>query len=119
MLSPVFGKAGKNLKQFDGKVKSLGDSLTKLGTVSLGLGTALAAPLGAALTSYQDLAAAQGEIASLGISDSGIKAITKASMEFSYQFAGTTAPEFVKASYYYVFVISVLFDLDLLCLVTY
>ena len=71
------------------------------------------------LTSYQDLAAAQGEIASLGISDSGIKAITKASMEFSYQFAGTTAPEFVKASYYYVFVISVLFDLDLLCLVTY
>jgi TP901 family phage tail tape measure protein len=99
MLSPVFGKAGKNLKQFDGKVKALGSSLTKLGTVSLGLGTALAAPLGAALTSYQDLAAAQGEIASLGISDSGIKAITKASMEFSNQFAGTTAPEFVKASY--------------------
>lgn len=99
MLSPVFGKAGKNLKQFDGKVKALGASLTKLGTVSLGLGTALSAPLGAALTSYQDLAAAQGEIASLGISDSGIKAITKASMEFSNQFAGTTAPEFVKASY--------------------
>ena len=99
MLSPVFGKAGKNLKQFDGKVKALGSSLTKLGTISLGLGTALAAPLGAALTSYQDLAAAQGEIASLGISDSGIKAITKASMEFSNQFAGTTAPEFVKASY--------------------
>lgn len=99
MLSPVFGKAGKNLKQFDGKVKALGASLTKLGTVSLGLGTALSAPLGAALTSYQDLAAAQGEIASLGISDSGIKAITKASMEFSNQFAGTTAPDFVKASY--------------------
>jgi TP901 family phage tail tape measure protein len=99
MLSPVFSKASTNLNKFQGKVKALGASMTKLGAVSLGLGASLAIPLGKALTSYQDLAAAQGEIASLGISDSGIKAITKASMEFSNQFAGTTAPEFVKASY--------------------
>lgn len=99
MLSPVFNKAGKNLGKFEGKIKALGASMTKLGTVSLGLGTALAAPLGAAFSSYQDIAAAQGEIASLDISDSGIKAITKASMEFSNQFAGTTASDFIKASY--------------------
>ncbi|MBD3842590.1 MAG: phage tail tape measure protein, partial [Campylobacterales bacterium] len=56
-------------------------------------------PLGAALNSYQDLAAAQGEIASLGIGDKGINAITKSAMQFSNQFAGTTAPDFIKASY--------------------
>ena len=98
MFSSPLNKAGKNVDKFNAKTKALGLGLTKLGTVSLGLGTALVAPLGAALTSYQDVAAAQGEVASLGISDSGIKAITKASMEFSNQFAGTTAPEFITAS---------------------
>ena len=44
MLSPVFKKAGKNADKFDGKIKALGVSMAKLGTVSLGLGTALAAP---------------------------------------------------------------------------
>lgn len=99
MLSPIFGKAGKNLSKFDGKVKAIGTSLTKLGTVSLGLGTALAAPLGAALTSFNDVAQAQGDLASLGVGDDGINAITNSAIRFSNQFAGTTAPDFIKASY--------------------
>ena len=99
MLSPAFNKAGKNLNKFEGKVKALGASLTKLGTVSLGLGTALAAPLGAALTSFNDVAQAQGDLASLGIGDEGINAITNSAIRFSNEFAGTTAPDFIKASY--------------------
>jgi TP901 family phage tail tape measure protein len=99
MLSPSLGKATKNLNKFEGRVKALGASITKLGTVSLALGASIVAPLGAALNSYQDIAKAQGEIASLGIGDNGINAITKSAMEFSNQFAGTTAPQFIKASY--------------------
>ncbi len=48
---------------------------------------------------YAGLQQAQGEIASLDISDSGIKKITKAAQAFSNQWAGTTAPDFIKASY--------------------
>ena len=99
MLSPAFNKAGKNLGKFEGKIKALGASMTKLGTVSLGLGTALAAPLGAALTSFNDVAQAQGDLASLGIGDEGINAITNSAIRFSNEFAGTTAPDFIKASY--------------------
>lgn len=99
MLSPVLGKASKKLELMDGKAKALGVSLVKVGTASLALGTAITAPLGAALNSYQDLAAAQGDLTSLGIGDSGIKVISKEAQKFSNMFAGTTAPEFVKASY--------------------
>lgn len=99
MLSPAFNKAGKNLNKFEGKIKALGASMAKLGTVSLGLGTALSAPLGAALTSFNDVAKAQGDLASLGVGDEGINAITKSAIRFSNQFAGTTAPDFIKASY--------------------
>ena len=99
MLSPVFSKAGKNLNKFEGKVKALGASLTKLGTVGLGLGASLGAPLGAALMKFQDVAQAQGDLASLGIGDKGINAITNSAIRFSNQFAGTTAPDFIKASY--------------------
>jgi len=98
-FSPVFGKANKDLSEMEKKTKALGSGLTKLGTASLALGTAITTPLGAALNSYQDLAKAQGEIASLGIGDNGINAITKSAMQFSNQFAGTTAPDFVRASY--------------------
>ena len=48
---------------------------------------------------YGELAAAQGEIASLGIGAEGIDAITQAARDFSNQWAGTTAPDFVRASY--------------------
>ena len=48
---------------------------------------------------YGELADAQGEIASLGIGAQGIDAITQKAKEFSNQWAGTTAPEFIRASY--------------------
>jgi TP901 family phage tail tape measure protein len=98
-LSPVLGTATGNLDKLDNKISSVGGNITKLGTLSLALGTAITAPLKGALDDYQDIAAAQGEIASLGIDDTGIKSITKSAREFSNEFAGTTAPEFIKASY--------------------
>lgn len=42
---------------------------------------------------------AQGEIASLGINTNGINAITKAAKDFSNQWAGSSAPDFIRASY--------------------
>ena len=98
-LSPVLGTATGNLNKLENRISSVSANITKLGTASLVLGTAITAPLKGALDDYQNVAAAQGEIASLGIDDSGIKSITKSAREFSNEFAGTAAPEFIKASY--------------------
>lgn len=99
MFSPILGKASANTTKFHKQVTALGQGITKLGTASLALGTAITAPMSAALTSYQDLRKAQGDIESLGIGESGIDKISKEAMNFSSQFAGTTAPDFVRASY--------------------
>lgn len=99
MLSPTMGKAIQKVDQYEAKTKKLGSSITKLGTVSLGAGLAIGAALREPYEAFNDLKAAQGEIASLDIGDMGIKEITKEARAFSNQFSGTTAPEFVRASY--------------------
>lgn len=48
---------------------------------------------------YGEVATAQGEIASLGIDTKGIDTITAKAKAFSNQWAGTTAPEFIRAAY--------------------
>lgn len=48
---------------------------------------------------YGEVATAQGEIASLGIDPKGIEIITEKAKAFSNQWAGTTAPEFIRAAY--------------------
>ncbi|PLY08412.1 MAG: phage tail tape measure protein [Arcobacter sp.] len=98
-LSPILGNATGGLGKLDTQVNRTSANITKLSTASLALGTAISAPLKAAYNDYQELARAQGEVSSLGIDDSGIKSITKSAREFSNEFAGTTAPEFVAASY--------------------
>ena len=98
-LSPTLGSATGNLNKLDEAAAKTNANLVKFGTASLALGEGITAPLKAAYNDYQELARAQGEVASLGIDDTGIKSITKSAREFSSEFAGTTAPEFVKASY--------------------
>ncbi|RXJ86959.1 phage tail tape measure protein [Arcobacter sp. CECT 8985] len=98
-LSPALGKATEKINKFDKQITALGGSMAKYGTMSLAAGTAISSGIGSAVTSYQDLAAAQGDIASLGIGESGIAKITKEARAFSNEFAGTTAPDFVRASY--------------------
>lgn len=99
MLSPVMGKVGQNVGKLSSKIKAMSVGLAQVGTASYGLGRAMLAPVTDTVMAYQDLAQAQGEVASLGIGASGIDAITKSAKEFSNQFAGTTASEFLKASY--------------------
>jgi len=89
-----------------GEVGSFGESADLAKAKFVGLSTAVYAG-GKALTSsilstydaYADVAKAQGEIASLGIDDSGIESITKSATKFSNQWAGTLAPDFIRASY--------------------
>ena len=61
----------------------------------LGTGIVLSAPISARL----NVEKAQGEIASLGIDEKGIGLITEAGRKFSSEFAGTTTPDFIRASY--------------------
>ena len=99
MLSPVMGKASQSVGKLTSKIKAAGIGLTQLGTASYGLGRTMLSPVTDTVMAYQDLARAQGEVESLGIGANGIDSITKSAKEFSNQFAGTTASEFLSASY--------------------
>lgn len=99
MLSPVMGKAGENVGKLATKIQAVSGKMAVMGTASYGMGRAMLSPVMDTITAYHDLAAAQGDIASLGIGAKGIDTITKSAKEFSNQFAGTTASEFVAASY--------------------
>lgn len=95
-------KALQSLEKVRAKLNHIGDRGRELTYNSLGAlagGASMLAPLKDALNAYQDIRKAQGEIASLGISDKGIKEITKQAMKFSNVWAGTTTAEFIRASY--------------------
>jgi hypothetical protein len=51
------------------------------------------------IDAYGDVATAQGQIASLGIDETGIQAITKAAVNYSNKWSGTYAADFIAASY--------------------
>jgi len=97
--SAVFGQIENKLSGLDQRIGDTSKNIAKAGAISMGAGVAILAPIKGLVSGYQDLKAAQGEIASLGIDDKGIKSITKGAREFTKEFAGTTAPEFIKASY--------------------
>lgn len=99
MFSSTFGKATNAVEKYDGKIQKLGKSMVKLGTLALGTGLAIGAALEKPYQQFSDLKAAQGELKSLDIGDLGIRAITKAGVDFSNTFSGTTAPQFVRAAY--------------------
>lgn len=99
MLSPAMGQAGKNVGQLASKIEAISGKMAVIGTASYGMGRAMLSPVVDTFNAYQDLAKAQGDIASLGIAAEGIDTITKSAKKFSNQFAGTTAAEFVGASY--------------------
>lgn len=99
MLSPAMGKAGQSVSKLSSKIQAASGKMAILGTASYAAGRAMLSPVTDTINAYQDLAKVQGDIASLGISAKGIDTITKSAKEFSNQFAGVTANEFVAASY--------------------
>jgi len=99
MLSPVMGKAGQSASRLASKIQAVSGQMAVIGTASYASGRAMLSPVIQTIGAYKDLEKAQGEIASLGIGAKGIDAITKSAKEFSSQFAGTTANDFVSASY--------------------
>ncbi len=99
MLSPVIGKAGKSVGGFGAKIEAISGKLALLGTASYAAGRTMLSPVMSTVEAYQELAKAQGDLASLGIGTDGIDAITRSAKKMSNQFADVTANEFVKASY--------------------
>ena len=90
----------KNIaEEVNNRLRKIGSTLAKVSTVSAVAGRAVLSSLKDMVTTYQEIEKAQGDIASLGIDEKGIAKITKAAKEMSNQFAGITAPEFIKASY--------------------
>ena len=108
-ISSKFDKSSESAQNFSEKLDGINTKLHKLGNkaglfFSNGLkalisGGGIIAPLGQAVNAYQDIAKAQGQIGSLGIDATGIKAITAEAKKFSNTWAGTSTAEFIQASY--------------------
>jgi TP901 family phage tail tape measure protein len=121
-LSKALRKAGVDVGNLDRHSRTLGDTLKNLqkrasikvrieanrkalddakgsllGIAASVTGAGLAAR--GLISAQSDVQKAQGEIGSLGITESGIQSITKAAQAFSNTWAGTTTAEFVSASY--------------------
>lgn len=62
-----------------------------------------AVAIGASVVAFtkgaRDISKAQGELATLSVSEKGLGAITKMGMNMSNQWAGVTVPDFIRASY--------------------
>jgi hypothetical protein len=99
MFSPALNSATGNLSTFDNKVKNTSADMLKLSTAALAVGEGVTGKLSNFFGDSQDLRAAQGELKTLGLMGDGLKSVTSSAMDFSNQFAGTTAPEFIRASY--------------------
>ncbi len=73
--------------------------LSGIGAISVAVGQQIGNSLFGLVKEYKEIEKAQGDIASLGIDAKGIDIITKAAKEMSNQYAGITAPDFIRASY--------------------
>lgn len=95
----AFGKASEQIGGIGKSAELAKAKIAGLATASYAFGKSAATTIAGTYKSYADVAQAQGEIASLGIGESGISAITKDAQAFSNQWAGTTKSDFIRASY--------------------
>lgn len=91
-VSDQIGNIGKNAEMTKAK-------LAGMATASYAFGASATSAIMGMYKSYEEVARSQGEIESLGIGAKGIEAITASAEKFSMQWAGTTVPEFISASY--------------------
>ncbi|SFP60068.1 phage tail tape measure protein, partial [Hydrogenimonas thermophila] len=92
-------KAEVASKALNNKLRETASKVAIVSTKFYALGRVVTSAFSPMINAYKEIEKAQGDIASLGIDESGIAKITKAAKEMSNQFAGVTAPEFIKASY--------------------
>jgi len=92
-------KAEVASKALNNKLRETASKVAIVSTKFYALGRVVTSAFSPMINAYKEIEKAQGDIASLGIDESGIAKITKAAKEMSNQYAGVTAPEFIKASY--------------------
>lgn len=81
------------------KLKERNRTLTGEAVADTAKVTAAGLALKGMVSTYGEVASAQGELQSLGVGAEGIDKITKAAREFSQQWSGTTQEQFITASY--------------------
>ena len=105
-------QALQKVKELKNKIAEAKESIQNIGAKAGAGGLAVLYGLGKTVQAYQDVARAKGEIASLGIDDKGIKAITDEAIKFSNTWAGTGTSDFIRASYDIKSGIASLSDID-------
>lgn len=91
------GGALRNIDRLQNRTRKLSSGISA--TASAITAALTGAVTQKAVKAYGDIADAQGEIASLDISDKGIRSITASAMKFSDYWSGTGTDKFVAASY--------------------
>ncbi|MBI4800425.1 MAG: phage tail tape measure protein [Desulfarculus sp.] len=105
IILKVLDKASAPLRAIGRSFQTMGkdsrEALQQSATVAAGLGAALAGAAAGVMVyagkQSADMQSALGEVASLGVKD--LENLKEAAREFSNEWAGTTGPAFVRASY--------------------
>ena len=98
-LKEEFKATKQEIEEANSKLNSFSLKLAKVSAVSAGIGKMALGKIGSFVGEFKEIQKAQGDIASLGVSESGIGKITKEAVALSNTYSDMVAPDIIKASY--------------------
>jgi len=98
-LKNEFEATKKEIEEANSKLNSFTLKLAKVSAISAGIGKMALGKIGSFVGDFKEIQKAQGDIASLGVSESGITKITKEAKELANTYSGMVAPDIIRASY--------------------
>lgn len=99
LATGAFGTLGNQFGDIANRAEIAKAKISAISTATYAFGKSASMAIIDTYKVYEDVAQAQGEIASLDIGESGIASITAEAKAFSSQWAGTTVPDFIRSSY--------------------
>ncbi len=98
-LKEQFEATKREIESANSKLNNFSLKVAKISAISAATGKMALNKISSFVEAYKDIQQAQGDIASLGIDESGIEKITKTAIKMSNTYSGMVAPEIIKASY--------------------
>ena len=92
-------KTALKAQKANSRLKELSLSVAKYSAFATATGKMGLDKITSFVSEFKEIQKAQGDIATLGIDENGIKEVTKAAKKMSSEYAQVTVPDFIKASY--------------------
>lgn len=98
-LKGQFESVKREIESANTKLNNFSLKVAKISAIGAGVGKMALGKIGSFVSEWKQIEQAQGDIASLDVSESGIDKITKTAIELSNTYSGMVAPDIIKASY--------------------